>query len=319
MVWVFLSILAGVLAIAAHDFFTGRRLLSDLVKEFRIWRADLDELDRSSRNNPDRSDAIVSLTSIPSRLPMIEDTLKSLLCQKRAPAEIRLYLPRLSRRENRGYDVPEHLMRLSSVKVIMVDEDLGPATKFIHALRSMKPDQKLIVVDDDQIYQDDLIVRLDDAADANPNAAFCLGGWVVPPDLTDSWTTLWMYLRRLPPAQVRPVRIREPAPIDILMGTHGFILRPRFVDLVRLGNYEGAPRAVFLADDVWISAHCSAPKFALPAPRGDFQPYRHMLRYDRSSIGWINRAGPPEQWLSTATLKHFGPERWLCGTARRTS
>ena len=46
------------------------------VDEIALSRRTLAELDRAWAANPRRSDAVVSLTSIPSRLPLIERTLK---------------------------------------------------------------------------------------------------------------------------------------------------------------------------------------------------------------------------------------------------
>ena len=317
MIWAIALMVSLVIAIACHDFFTGRKLLRDCVREFRIYRADINALDAFCQSNSDRTQAIVSLTSIPSRMPMIEDTLKSLLGQTRSPAEIRVYLPKSSRRESKPYIVPKAIANLQSVKIIRVEDDLGPATKFIHALNGLGPDDKLIVVDDDRIFPDNMIALLDDAANQNPDSAFCIGGWVVPADLTDRRTDLWMYLRRSPPAQVRPVRIRLATPIDILMGAHGFMVRPKFINLERLNDYSDAPEAAVFADDIWISAYCRAPKYALPCKWADFQPYRHVPSYDRTSIGWINRRGRPEQWVNSITLKHLGMRPWLCGRTQR--
>jgi hypothetical protein len=156
-----------------------------------------------------------------------------------------------------------------------------------------------------------MLALLDDAATADPSSAFCLGGWIVPTDLVDRPTTMMMSINGVPPAQIRASRIRTSAPIDILMGCHGFVIRPRQVDLARLSDYSRAPPAAFFADDIWISAFCHAPKYALPVRRSDFQPLRHIPRYEKSSLGWVNRIGKPEIWANTTVLKWFGLDPWL--------
>ncbi len=306
-------IIAVIVVIALHDYFSGRYFILDIIDEFRIARADIMALDRQCRANPNRSDVIVCLTSLPSRLPLIDDALKSLLRQTRAPAEIRLYLPAFSKREQQGYVVPDYLRRLKSVVIFDNEADRGPATKFMSAISSVGADQKLLIVDDDRIFPPDMLELLDDAATANPEAAYCIGGWIAPPDLVDRPTTMMMNINSIPPAQVRPARIRKATPIDILMGAHGFIVRPRHVDLRRLLDYSNAPEAAFFADDIWLSGYCRAPKYALPVERADFQPYRHISHYDNSSLGWVNRTGTPEQWVNTEVLKWFGPEPWRVG------
>jgi hypothetical protein len=304
-------LLVAALIIAVHDYFSGRSFILDVIDEARLAAADISVLDRRCRANPHRSDVVICLTTLPSRLPMIDDALKSLLRQTRAPAEIRLYLPRFSKREKQPYRVPQYLRDLKSVVIIEDEEDHGPATKFRSAILNAAPDQKLLIVDDDRIYPRDMVALLDDAATANPTAAFCLGGWVVPSDLVDRPTTMMTNINCIPPAQYRAARIRQAMPIDILMGCHGFIVRPRQVDLARLADHSRAPPAAFFADDIWISAYCHAPKFAVPVRRTDFQPYRHIRRYDKSSLGWVNRTGNPEIWVNTTVLKWFGLDPWL--------
>ena len=309
VILVFVALAAVI--VAAHDYFSGRRLVLDIIDEFRLAISDIAVLDRRCRANPARSDVIVCMTALPSRLVMIDDVLKSLLRQTRAPAEIRLYLPAFSKREKTPYQVPPHLRRLKSVVIFEGGEDHGPATKFRSAIQDAGPDQKLLIVDDDRIYPRDMLQLLDDAATANPDAAFCIGGWLAPPDLVDRPTTMMMNINRIPPAQIRPARIRRQTPIDILMGAHGFIIRPRQVDLQRLFDYSQAPAAAFFADDIWISAYCRVAKYAVPIRHADFQPYRHMRRYDISSLGWVNRTGSPQEWVNTKVLKWFGRGPWL--------
>ena len=88
-------------AIRTYNFFEGERLLHDLWYEFHLARTDIAALDRACAAAPERSDIIVSLTTIPSRIGFLADTLKSLLAQTRVPREIRLNLPAFSVRENR--------------------------------------------------------------------------------------------------------------------------------------------------------------------------------------------------------------------------
>ncbi len=76
---------------------------------------------------------MVSLTSLPSRLPYIATTLKSLLRQERLPKRIRLNLPAFSKREQTAYVIPDWLKNLQSVEIVSC-EDYGPATKLIPSL-----------------------------------------------------------------------------------------------------------------------------------------------------------------------------------------
>jgi len=58
--------------------------------------------------------------------------------QTRAPARIVLQLPEFSRREQRRYDPPAFLPRLSAIEVAPT-QDWGPATKLIPAVLRFPP------------------------------------------------------------------------------------------------------------------------------------------------------------------------------------
>src|SRR5689334_20779942 len=118
MLWPLLAppLLIGA-AVQTYNFFEGERLLHDLWYEAYLARADLTRLDRACAAAQNRSNIIVSLTTIPSRMSLLGDTLKSLMAQTRPPREIRLNLPRFSTRENCAYDVPPWLSDLRSVRI----------------------------------------------------------------------------------------------------------------------------------------------------------------------------------------------------------
>jgi hypothetical protein len=313
--WIFavlgslLILCVGYAAIKLHDFFEGETLGADLLDEFRLSRTEISALDRFWAENANRSDCVVTLTTIPSRLPHIGTTLKSLMRQSRAPQRIVLNLPHHSKRENAGYAVPDFLLGLKSV-VVHRCEDMGPATKLIPTLLRESPAQKIIVVDDDRIYPANLVADLDDAASRDEHSAFGMSGWVVPADFTDRPTTIWANLKMLPPAPVRARRLRAPLKVDILQGLSGYLVRPGFFELARLSDYSGAPEAAFYVDDVWISGHCNAQRFVIPARRYNYQPKFRGAFYKQTSLGLINRGpGGNAQRHNTVVLRHLA-NRW---------
>lgn len=305
---------AGAAAVAIHDFFEGETLLHDCADEWRLSRQSLADLDKAWQRNPRRSDAIVSLTSIPSRLGLIDRTLKSLLRQSVAPARIMLNLPRFSRRENVAYVPPAFLEGLQAVSIRWC-EDLGPATKLLPSLLNEPPGRQIVVVDDDRIYPATLVEDLTRASEREPGIAPCMSGWVVPADLTDRPTTVWSNLRMLPPAPVRARRLASPLRVDILQGLSGYLVKPSFFDLAAVTDYSAAPREAFFVDDVWISAHCRAPRFVIPARRYNYQPKLRRGFYSATSLGRINRGpGPDSQRNNSVVIRHFR-DRWMISGA----
>jgi hypothetical protein len=313
MLW-FLPVPVAVAAgVWAYNFLEGETLIRDLFDEARLAHTQLNDLDRMWAAASGRSACVVSLTSLPSRLPFIATTLKSLLRQTRLPARIRLNLPHVSKREQRPYAVPDWLKNLQSVEIVAC-EDYGPATKLIPSL-SLASDQKIVVVDDDRIYPANLIADLETAADAMPEAAVGFSGWVAPRDLTDRPTTVLANIAMTPPVPVRARRLRGRRAVDMLQGLSGYLVRPKFFDLAKLTDYASAPEAAFFVDDVWIAAHCTAPKYVIPAKRAGYPGRKRRAFYKQTSLGLINRGGGDvNRRNNTILLRHFAG-RWKVGGA----
>jgi hypothetical protein len=311
LVWGVAAAGAVLAATSAYSYVEGVRFWRDRLDEIALRRADLDALDRAWAARGDRSDAIVTMTTIPSRMALVGETLKSLLRQTRPPARIVLNVPHVSRREQREYRIPPYLERLASVEIHRCD-DRGPATKLIPSLLRFPAGQKLVVVDDDRIYPPNLVEDLERASAAHPGCAIGLGGWRVPDDLTDRPTTLWADLRGLPPVPVKATRLREPVEVDILQGMAGYLVQPDFFDIREVTDYSAAPEAVFFVDDVWLSGHCKARRLVVPAARINYEPMRNARYFKSTSVALINRGdGTPESRNNTIAIRHLR-KAWLC-------
>lgn len=293
----------------------GVRFWRDKLDELALRRLDLAALDRAWALNPVRSEVVVTLTTIPGRMHLIGETLKSLLRQTRPPARIVLNVPRFSRREQREYEIPGYLERLESVEMHRCERDWGPATKLIPSLLRFPASQPLLVVDDDRIYPPTLIEDLERASREHPGCAVTLGGWRVPDDLTDRPTTLWADLFMQPPVPAKATRIRKALEVDILQGMAGYLVKPGFFDLAKITDYSAAPEAVFFVDDVWISGHCNATKLVVPARRINYEPVSQARYFKSTSVALINRGdGTPESRNNTIAIRHLS-HAWLCSRA----
>jgi hypothetical protein len=178
------------------------------------------------------------------------------------------------------------------------------------------PDTPIIVVDDDRIYPANLVADLMAASVRDPHAAFCMSGWVVPGDLIDRPTTVWSNLRMLPPAPIRARRLSTPVEVDIMQGLSAYVVRPSFFDVAAITDYDHAPKEAFFVDDVWISAHCRAARFVIPARRANYQPKLHRSFYRRTSLGRINRGpGPDGQRNNSIVIRHFA-HAWMTTAAK---
>jgi hypothetical protein len=313
MIWpIAIPTAAFVAFVASYDYLEGERLLHDIFYEYHLARSDIFTIDQRCTNRASCADIIVSLTTIPSRINFIAETLKSLMAQTRAPREIRLNLPTTSIREKQPYVIPQWLNELTSVKLVRC-EDWGPATKLLPTVRDCEADQLILVVDDDRIYAPNTIEVLEAAALADTDAAFGLGGWIAPVDLVDCPTTLLSNVFQIPPAPLRTARLKSRVPVDILQGFTGYLVRPRFFDLDALTDYSKAPKAAFFVDDVWISAHCQVPKYVIPSRATNFLRKRRAHLYKKTSLGWINRGGGKNSARNNTIMLKYFESSWQIG------
>lgn len=111
----------------------------------------------------------VTLTTIPSRLNSrypqdIKECLYSLLNQTHKEYEIHLNIPSKLKYTGEEYNIPDWLIKLEQenekLKVFTGLEDLGPVTKLYYTVqRVTNPEDIIIVVDDDLIYDERLVAE----------------------------------------------------------------------------------------------------------------------------------------------------------------
>ena len=309
-------LMAGALSVTGYGLFCrleGRQPAREIRYELALMRRDLRDLDAAAAAS-ERSDVIVGLTTIPSRLPSLLPTLKSLLLQNVLPGKILLHLAEHRRREQVEYSVPEELQGLEVLRIIRC-LDWGPATKILPALLDGDPNQRVVAVDDDRIYRPTLLEDLVKASERHPDAAVGCFGLIVPLDRVDRRKGLWGRtiegLRYGRGVSLRGSRLRRPLPVDILHGYGGVMVRPRFFDLDGLADLEAAPDAAWLEDDTWFAAHCRAPKLIVPSKPGSFPRYFGRRVYRSSRLGAYNRdAAEPENRNTTVLMRMFS-DRWM--------
>ncbi|MEO9482439.1 MAG: hypothetical protein ABJG47_03295 [Ekhidna sp.] len=294
-----------------YNFLSGKALIRDFMLHLRLKNSNLKSLDEKWSKAEKKSDVIVSFTTIPERIDNIEGTIKSLLIQNELPKRINIYLPFKSFRNGKEYIIPEWLKDLKSVDLVRIETDYGPATKFIPAILTQDPDQKILVTDDDNIYPPGYITELREASDALPDKVVAASGWRVPSDLIDRPTTLLSNLLKKPPTPVPGTRVTKPYQIDILQGYSAFLFKPKFFSGDEVTNYDGVPNNIRFVDDVWVSAHCKVDKVVVPMSRFCFTPFFQHDFFKSSSLAKINNWGKEDysQRNNSIAIKFF-EEKW---------
>eukprot|EP01041_Mallomonas_annulata_P005635 gene5635-11372_t len=206
---------------------------------------------------------VVSLTTVPIRLPLVELTIKSILSQSLVPDAIYLNIPKKSSRfRGEEYNISFELLSLPII--INRCEDYGPATKLIPTLEiETNPDTLIITVDDDMIFKSTLIRRLLQRHLTYPYAVYVNAGQMI--DINDAFG---------------PVVVRSAAswkdldfPIDILEAFLGVIYRRDFFSLDILRHIPDVCRST---DDIWFSAHLARrgiPRVKVIQKPGEFATF----------------------------------------------
>jgi hypothetical protein len=120
---------------------------------------------------------IVSMTTIPSRIGLIEPVIESLLAQTYRDFELRLYIPTMCSRTGGRYELPEPLVTRTRddprFTIRLLDRDYGPATKLLGPLEDglSGQDACVITVDDDVLLEEHAIEELVEASQLYPDDA----------------------------------------------------------------------------------------------------------------------------------------------------
>jgi hypothetical protein len=215
--------------------------LSKRLRNFYYDQFDLKKLDLNCQN---LDGPIVSLTTVPKRINYIKPTIVSLLKQKIKPKVIEI---------NLGEDlfcnveIPSFLNDLDCVKIYWQKKDYGPATKLIPTVERYKnKSEKIIIVDDDMFYSENLILDLVNSdVKSNGKQVFCINGFVLSRSLQSDFNGNGRCIK----SGCRKVAVIE--------GCGGYIIRSCFLDCDVLLDINSAPYRTLFEDDIWFSGHLS--------------------------------------------------------------
>jgi hypothetical protein len=209
---------------------------------------------------------VASLTSLPDRLPHIEQTLQSILNQHVPADTVYLNIPkhyvRFGGTEN-ALDIthiPDNLRKLPVI-INLVERDWGPGTKLLPTLQ-LEPDPSTVIItlDDDMVFKPTLFGLLLRRHLNNPYMAYGNAGQLVDVD------------GGFGPAVVRTAWQWKDNdyPVDIIEAFRGAIYRRSFFD--NMPELMAISPECFFTDDIWISAYLSRrhiPRIKLVEGWGD--------------------------------------------------
>lgn len=94
---------------------------------------------------------IVSLTTSPRRIKLMQKTIESILNQTTPPDLIRINIPKIFKRTGEIYEIPDYLLNHPKIQIVQHEKDYGPIMKILHTIIDYKdhPNVNIIYTDDD--------------------------------------------------------------------------------------------------------------------------------------------------------------------------
>jgi hypothetical protein len=213
---------------------------------------------------------IVSLTTSPSRLLLLEPVIKSILSQEYKISHIELNLPDLYKNKEE-YVIPSFLDKYERVKVFRTGKDIGPATKIIPTImryKDVKDDNLYIVsIDDDHIYPKEIVTTLLKGIVLYGNKnIYAIGG-------------INLYIGAN--MTLTSVNVYKTAPVDVLEGVFGVLYNPRLFenDIMEYMEKVIECKECLTSDDITISNYLESKKIKIM--RLNFKSFNKLILYKK--------------------------------------
>ena len=160
---------------------------------------------------------IVSLTTSPSRLLLLEPVIQSILLQDYPVSRIEVNLPDLYKNKEE-YTIPNFFSKYPKVHIYRVGNDIGPACKIIPTVLRYRTDPNVYIMslDDDHRYPDKMLSTL-------------LKGLVVFGDknvYTIGGINMYVGAKNT----LVGINVYKTAPVDVVEGVFGVLYNPRLFD-----------------------------------------------------------------------------------------
>lgn len=230
-----------------------------------------------------QSDVVVTLTSIPSRLGMLDVVIKSLLSQTLAPAKIVLWL-------HPTWLVPKRLRKLVSERFeIRTCEGTSSYRKLIPSLSAF-PNTTLVTCDDDLLYPPQWLEKLVKAHQQTPDNIVCQAARVISKDEQGHYKPYgqWHYVRNGEEGS------------NLLPIGFGGVVYPSGCFHARVTDADAYQAWCPKADDLWFKVmHLLNGRMVSVQPYGFEQPIP-LVNTQAVSLGKTNikQDGNSKQWES---------------------
>lgn len=208
---------------------------------------------------------VVALSTIPSRIHLIKDTIESLIHQDLPPDTIYLTLPTKKAHTNTllNYSLPNFIHNYTSIVTILKPQyDYGSVMKVLYVLEVEEPNTRIVFVDDDWIYPPNTLSILYNKSLQYPSDALCLSGAVFRNYFRQIGHTNFQLNRHpylfMEQSGAGTITNGTDHVVHLAQGFGGVLVQPSFFDipeLRKLVEQPNLPSDVIKSDDFILSAH----------------------------------------------------------------
>lgn len=209
---------------------------------------------------------IVSITTSPNRIKLLEPMIQSVLLQDYEVFRIEINVPeKYKNREE--YEIPEYLSKYEKVHIYRTGPDIGPATKIVPTIMRYLNDPEVYIVslDDDHRYPNKMVSTLLKGLVAFGSAnVYTIGGINIYPGPNNTLITDNVY---------------KTAPVDVLEGVFGVLYNPRLFkeDLMVYMNTVIQCKECLTSDDITLSNYLASK--GIPIIRLNFKSFNKLILY----------------------------------------
>lgn len=230
-------------------------------------RVRLKEVDNMTSSTSPR-ELIVSLTSFPPRMPTISACIRSLKRQTKKPDRILLWLS-TDQFPEREVELPQELLDLVDLQfsIRWVAGDIAPHKKYFFVMQEF-PDAHIITVDDDIVYDEELIATLYQGHLDNPNCVVSGRANLIRfrPDGSLRSYDHWGYEHQF---------LRETETFSLLPTGVGGVLYPAGSVPPEAFDIHTIKKTCLHADDLWLKLMTTANGYPVWMPNRKFD-YRNI-------------------------------------------
>ena len=187
----------------------------------------------------DSNTIVISLTSFPARIKSVWMTCATLLNQNIDNKYVVLWLSNLQFK-NQYKDLPKKLLKLQAkgLTIRFVDDDLRPHKKYFYALQEY-PDNVVVTVDDDILYNPETVPELLKVYHQHSNCVICNRSVNICRNKYSKWCTNTVFEKEL--HNIMPT------------GIGGVLYPPHIFDNSPIFDIDAIKSTCINGDDLWLN------------------------------------------------------------------